>query len=90
MASSLADAAVADAAAADATMSDATVADAALADAAVADEILQIEKRSPCVPSARKRSCQASRATLCSVLAACRVMFAFLRKLPYAFGESAA
>ena len=78
-ASSFADAAVADAAVADAAVADATV-----ADAIVTDAILKIETVAPwhCVPSTRKRSCQACRAALCALLAECRVMLLFFRKLP--------
>ena len=76
-ASSLADAAVADAAVADAAVADATV-----ADAAVADAILQIETVAPSALSARKRSCQACCAALCALLAPCRAMLLFFRKLP--------
>ncbi len=79
MASSFADAAVADAAVADAAVADATV-----ADAIVADAILKIETLAPrhCGPSGRKRSSQACRADLCALLAACRMMLLFFRKLP--------
>ena len=49
---------------ADATVADATMAEATVADATVADAVLLIETVSPCVPSARRRSCQACRAAL--------------------------
>ena len=66
----------------DVAVVDATVADATVADVAVADATLQIETVSPCVASARKRSCQACRADTCLALSPWRLMLRFSRKFP--------